>query len=75
MLVVVSRVDKGVVRQSESLSLDGAVKRFRAAILEVRAAASADEHGVAREKPRLTSLLEQVAVVGAGAARGEERPK
>ena len=48
-LVVVRRVDDGVVREGEDLRVNALVEPVRAALLEVRAAATPDENGVAGE--------------------------
>lgn|GEM_PF-4398444 len=74
MLIVVSRVDEGVVGKGENLAVDRAVKDVRAAILEVRATAPVDEQGVARKDPCLTALLEQLAMMCVGVPWCEERP-
>jgi len=65
--VVVCRVDQAIVRKREDLLAHRAIERTSAALLEIGAAAAADQHRVAGEGHR--AVVEHVREAAVGVAR------
>ena len=73
VLVVVARVYKRVLAQSEDLLADGPVERLGIPVLEVCATAVVDHNGVARDYSRRVASVHETAMVGIGVNWGVER--